>query len=303
MRLKTFILTGLFMWLCSGLLVVPVRADSVLNVAVSIVPQKYFVEKVGGEFVDVVVMVPPGASPERYEPKPRQMVALSQAKIYFSCGIEFEEAWLDKIAASNPGMRVVHTEEGIEKRWMEGHDHVEGGPGSVSEREESHGHWIKDPHIWLSPPLVMVQARNVLNALLDADSAHRDSYETNYAGFIKELVDLDLAIKNVFWGRGRNLSFMVLHPAWGYFAEAYGLKQIPVEVEGKEPKAQDLQRLIVEAKKQGIKVIFVQPQFSTTAAQTIANAIGGRTLFADPLAGDWAKNLRDVAAAVAAVTK
>jgi zinc transport system substrate-binding protein len=274
-----------------------------VKVFVSILPQKYFVEKLGGDLVDVSVMVAPGASPATYEPKPRQMVALARARIYFGIGVPFEKNWLEKIGATNPRMLVVHTENGIEKMVMkQEHRHSrEGLEGPEAERETHHG--IRDPHVWLSPPLVMLQARNILNALLTVDPVHRAVYEQNYKSFIVEIVSLDEEIRTVFAGRGEDLEFMVFHPAWGYFARAYGLEQVAIELEGKEPKPAELERLVHDAREKKVKVVFVQPQFSQQTARTIARAIGGQVAVADPLAPDWCNNLRAVAARFKAALK
>ena len=255
-------------------------AGEKINVFVSIVPQKYFAEKIGGTLVNVSVMVQPGASPATYEPKPRQMVALSNAKIYFAIGVPFEKQWLKKIAAANSKMLIVHTQEGVEKKPMRA-DKPKG---------------IKDPHIWISPPLVIIQARNMLNALVAIDPDRKAVYEAGYQKFVIEIEKLDAELKVIFSGKGKGAEFMVFHPAWGYFANAYGLTQIPVEIEGKEPKPADLQRLVKYAKERGIKVIFVQPQFSVANANVIAQAIDGQISFANPLALNWADNLRQIAA-------
>lgn len=269
-----------------------------IEVFVSIVPQKYFVERIGGESVQVSVMVQPGANPATYEPKPRQMVALSKAKAYFAIGVPFEAVWLNRISLANPGMTVIHTEEGIERRTMEGHLHGEEGH-SIKEKgegEEVEDHQVvKDPHIWLSPRLVKVQARNTLNGLLRIDPTRATSYEKNYKRFIAEIDALDKEIKGIFDGKGEGKVFMVFHPAWGYFAQAYGLEQVAVEMEGKEPGPVDLRELIHYAREEGIKAIFVQPEFSTKSAKAIAGAIQGEVIFANPLALDWADNLKKVA--------
>ena len=269
-----------------------------IEVFVSIVPQKYFVERIGGESVKVSIMVQPGANPATYEPKPRQMVALSKAKAYFAIGVPFETVWLNRISAANSGMTVIHTEEGIEKRIMEDHLHGEEGYSAQEEEEreqaEEH-HGVKDPHIWLSPRLVKVQARNILNGFLRIDPARGASYEKNYKSFIAEIYALDTEIKGIFAGKGGGMAFMVFHPAWGYFAQAYGLEQVAVEMEGKEPGPVDLRELIRHAREEGIRVIFVQPEFSTKSAETIAKAIEGEVVFANPLALDWADNLKKVA--------
>jgi len=270
-----------------------------LPVFVSIVPQKYFVQQIGKDLVDVQVMVQPGANPATYEPKPRQMADLSKTKVYFSIGVPVENAWLKKIAAANPKMKVAHTDHGIEKIHMAAHHHHHDKEDEHHEKGENHeegehGHSGLDPHIWLSPPLVMTQARTILSVLQEVDPTHRAAYEANYKVFISGIVNLDLDLKNIFAGK-RGLQFMVFHPAWGYFAQAYGLEQVPIEIEGKDPKSAQLKELIKHARENGIKVVFVQPQFSTKSAKLVAKEIGGEVAFVDPLAENWSANLREVA--------
>ncbi len=280
-----------------------------IPVFVSIVPQKYFVEKIGAERVDVQVMVQPGASPATYEPKPGQMADLSKARVYFAVGVPFENAWLDKIAASNPAMMIVHTDQGIQKIPMAVHhhgeekiahfkkdedhpavDHQRAADSDLAGRRPSE----LDPHIWLSPPLVIRQADTILKALQAIDPSHRSDYEANYQAFVSEIKALDDELRNILAGR-QGEHFMVFHPSWGYFARAYGLEQVAAEMEGKVPKPAQLKELIVRARVLDIKVIFVQPQFSTKSAELIAREIGGQVVFADPLAEDWPDNLRKVA--------
>jgi zinc transport system substrate-binding protein len=274
-------------------------AAAPVKVYVSILPQKYFVEKIGGELVDVSVLVKPGASPATYEPKPKQMVDLAKTRVYFAIGVPFEKAWLDKIASTNASMLVVHTEVGIEKIPMKAHhQHRQDAEQHHQESAEEHDPHlgVEDPHVWLSPPLVMVQARNILQALVAVDPAHRARYEKNASDFIMELVALNQELREILAVKAEGTKFMVFHPSWGYFAHAYGLEQVPIEIEGKEPKPAELEYLILTAKQRGIKVVFVQPQFSSQTAETIARHIGGKVAFADPLAANWADNLREVAA-------
>ena len=271
-----------------------VRAADALAVMVSIVPQKYFVEKIGGDRVDVSVMVLPGANPATYEPRPRQMVALIRAEIYFTIGVPFEKIWLAKFADVNPNMRIVHTEDGIEKIPMMDRFHHE-GKDRLPEAEGHSHHGTEDPHIWLSPSLVQIQSRNILEAFLRIDPENRDQYIANYDAFMKEATDLDRRIRGVFKGKGEGAAFMVLHPSWGYFARTYGLEQISVEIEGKEPKGRQVRHLIELSKQVSVKAIFVQPQFSRKSANTIAKAVGCRVIIADALAENWAENLLSVA--------
>ena len=288
-----------------------------LPVFVSIVPQKYFVQQIGKDLVEVQAMVQPGASPATYEPKPKQMADLSKTKVYFAIGVPFENAWLGKIAAANSNMRVVNTDHGIEKIAMTAHHHHDDHEEEHHDKGEHHGeaehghekgehhdedehgkdhheHTGLDPHIWLSPPLVKIQARTILAALQEADPAHRSVYEANFKAFIAQIDQLDADLKKTFAGK-KDLQFMVFHPAWGYLAHTYGLMQVPIEIEGKDPKPAQLKKLIQHARENKIKVVFVQPQFSTKSAKLVAREIGGQVAFANPLAEDWMANLRQVA--------
>lgn len=275
-----------------------------LPVFVSILPQKYFVRQIGRELVDINVMVPPGASPATYEPKPRQMAAISKARIYFAIGVPFENAWLGKISAANPKMDVVHTDRNIEKIPISGHRHDEKDHHHGHEKNEAYQneHGALDPHIWLSPPLVKIQARTILAVLQQADPSHKELYEANCKKFEAEIDALDSQLKQIFAGKN-DLRFVVFHPSWGYFADAYGLKQVPIEVEGKAPKPAQLKNLIETVKAKKIKIIFVQPQFSTKSAKLVAREIGGHVAFADPLAEAWLSNLQEVAIKFRAAVK
>ena len=281
------------------LLISTASAEERIPVFVSIAPQAYFVQQIGKDLVDVQILVEPGADPHTYEPKPQQMVALSRAKLYFAVGIEFEKARLGKITEMNPNLRVVHTDHGILKLPMAAHAHhgdAEHQALSPTHAGEDHEHGSEnlDPHIWLSPPLVMLQARSILTALQEVDPAHRSVYESNYRAFILELVDLDAQLRATFDGL-KGASFMVFHPSWGTFAHTYGLKQVSIELEGKSPKPVQLKELIEHARAEGIKVVFVQPQFSAKSAEQISKAIDGRVAVVDPLARDWATHLRQAA--------
>ena len=275
-------------------------AGQSLPVFVSILPQKYFVEKIGGDLVTVSVMVRPGANPHVYEPRPNQMAALSKARLYMAIGVTFEDVWLPRLAKLNPRMRTVHSDKGIDKMAMVSHHHADEEtvhPPRDPRLKDAHrgeAQGSLDPHVWVSPPEVKIISRNILEALVDIDPANSGTYQSNYEAFIEEIEELDRDLKKIFLDK-RGLKFMVFHPAWGYFARAYGLEQIPVELEGKEPKPEHLKTLIEQSRREGIKIIFVQPQFSTKSAETIAKAIDGQVIFADPLAEDWEQNVREQA--------
>jgi zinc transport system substrate-binding protein len=264
---------------------------------VSIAPQQYFVQKIGGDLVDVSVLVAPGADPHTYEPKPRQMAELAKTAVYFAVGVDFEKAWMKKIAAANPRMRIVPTDSGIAKIDIARHHHqvLDKGQKDAHGKDKHHHdpEGTADPHVWLSPPLVKVQAGHIRDALVAVDSANRTRYEENYTAFIQEIDTLDANLKTLF-ADSQGTRFMVFHPSWGYFAQAYGLEQVPIEIEGKDPKPAQLKKLIQHAKENGIKVIFVQPQFSMKSAEMVSREINGQVVAADPLAENWTENLLEV---------
>ncbi len=286
-----------------------------IAVFTSILPQEYFVERIGGDRVQVQALVAPGSSPATYEPTPRQMAALSEATILFRIGVPFENAFVPKIEGMAKGLLIVDTRKGITLREMKAHHHhgedCDDGEGhdkaNHEEDNDDHRH-VKgqtaccgqdgtDPHVWLSPHLVKVQARTIADALIETDPAGKPTYEKNLATFLKELDDLDAKLVEAL-APVKGKTFMVFHPAWGYFADAYGIQQEPIEIEGKDASGLQLARMIDMARNEGVRVIFVQPQFSTRSAERVAEAIGGAVVPIDPLARDYVDNLERVAAAV-----
>jgi len=244
-------------------------ADADVNVAVSLLPQKYFLEHIGGEHVAVLVMVEPGHDPISYEPKPGQLEALKERTAYFSTGVPFEDVWLDDITAANSAMTIVDMTQGIEL--------VDG-----------------DPHIWLAPKLVETQARTIYEALVQLDPAHQADYQANLDAFLAELDALDDYIASTLQGVAGK-KFIVYHPAWGYFARDYGLEMIPMEIDGREPDDARMNELAALAKAEGIGVVFVQREFNEALGQELALQIDGRTIPLSPLNPNWESNLRSVA--------
>ncbi len=263
-----------------------------LDITVSILPQEYFVEKIGGDRVEVNIMVEPGASPATYEPKPQQMKALSEAEAYVSIGVPFEKAWMDKIKGANPQMLVIDSAQGIERMEMVAHHH-HGEAEAEHDHDHDHGAETLDPHIWLSPQLVKLQAENIYQGLVKIDPENEAEYQANLAQFLTEIDQLDRQIKQNLTGI-ENRQFIVFHPAWGYFARDYDLEQVSIEVGGQEPSAAELGEIVKEAQEEKIKVIFAQPEFSTKSAETIAQEIDGKVLLITPLAPDWSNNLLQV---------
>ena len=281
-----------------------IAAFTILNASkqeltVSISPQKYFVQKIVKDKFDINVMVKPGASPHTYEPKSSQMKSLSNSKIYFYTGVSFENAWLDKFKLSAKNTIFVDTAVGIEKLAMEAHSH-EGEEHNEHKDEAKHDHENEalDPHIWLDPILVKIQAKNIYDAIVKIDSQNSDFYKTNYEEFLKELDLLNNELETILKPYEKR-AFMVFHPSWGYFAKRYNLEQISVEVEGKEPKPNELVELIKDAKIHDIKIVFVSPQFSQKTAKTISSSINAKVVSIDALDENWASSILSTAKEIA----
>ncbi len=263
-----------------------------LVVFVSILPQKHFVQRIAGDRAAVRVLVPPGANPATYEPTPSQMKDLSRAAVYFRIGVPFETAWIPRIRALYPHLKIVSTDAEIHKRHLPRHHHPR--PGASKASSDSSGH-LPDPHVWLAPHLVLLQARCIAQTLMHLDPEYASHYEANYKRFALDLVNLDFELFHRFQDVGDSRRFLVFHPSWGYFADAYGLEQIAIETEGKEIRPGDLKALIQKARSLGIRTLFVQPQFSRRPAEVLAGALGARIVVLDPLAENWAENLREAA--------
>lgn len=266
------------------------RADTQkkIPVFVSILPQAFFVDKIGGDRVVVDVLVQPGQSPHTYAPTPRQMGRLAEARVYFRIGVAFENGLIPKLQSTMPELLIVDTRQGITLEKMTAHEEEEAGH---SHEEEL------DTHIWLDPLLVKKQAAIIKDALVQLDPDGRSLYEKNLAAFCTELDALHARLSTAL-APLRGKSFFVFHPAFGYFAKTYGLKQIAVETGGNAPSARHLAALIESAREKGVRVLFVQPQFSQKSAETVARAIDGVVVALDPLAKDYFTNMTGIAEAL-----
>ncbi len=263
-----------------------------INAVVSILPEQTFVKAIGGEKVNISLMVTPGSSPHTYEPKPSQMLAVSKADLYFAIGVEFENVWLPKFKNLNPHLAFVDLSEGIEKLPMLSAAHT---CSSTHEAHEHHEHASsegkKDPHIWTSPANVKRIARHIYEALSKHDPSNIKYYKENLEAFVKTIELTDQRLKKMFDTYKGPRTFMVFHPSWGYFAKDYGLEQIAVEIEGKSPKPRELVALIKKAKEKQVSAIFTQPEFSDASAKIIASELGIPVVKSSPMAQDWSDNL------------
>jgi len=264
-----------------------VQAQDKIGIVVSIAPLAEFVEQVGGERVSVFVMIPPGGNPHTYEPAPGQLKEINNAKLYVKVGsgVEFELAWLDKLLALNKKLVVCDSGKGIRLLAMAEHHH-----DKEHGAEDHHHHGGTDPHIWNSLSNAIIIVGNIRDSLVTLDPAHAAEYRKNAAVYIVKLNQLKKQLAKQLIAV-ENKKFIVFHPSFAYFAADYGLQEIAVEVNGKEPSAKELAQLIDEAKEEKVKVIFASPQFSAKSAKVIAQAIGGQVVFVDPLAHGYLENI------------
>jgi zinc transport system substrate-binding protein len=303
MKFKSF----LIVWIaCIAMLPAQALAKNPINVYVSILPQKYFVERIAGEYATVQVLVKPGKSPSTYSPSPDQIKELTTSDLFFRIGVPFENGFLHKIKAISGAIQIVDTRKGIALREMKFHDH--GDPHhNDTDHNETEPHKTengqetnpqdpigKDPHIWMSPLLVKTQARTMAAALISFDPENSATYEQNLEIFIRDLNDLHKQLTTTldpFQGE----TIFVFHPVFGYFTDTYGLKQMAIETMGKSPRGKQLSAIIKKAKLNKTRVLFVQPQFDRHAAQKISSAIKGSVVSIDPLAFDYLSNMETIA--------
>ena len=265
------------------------RAVESVQAFVSIAPQAYLVERVGGPHVAVRVLVGPGQNHHTFEPTPRQLADLAGARVYFAIGLPFEKRLIEKIRAANPAMPIVDTREGVALRHMEeadAHDEAEAGHGAF------------DPHVWLSPLNAKILAANIAKGLRELDPPHAGDFDRNLETLSHDLDEVHARLAQTL-APFKGQALYVYHPAFGYFADAYGLRQASVEIEGKEPTARQITDLIDRAKRDRVRVIFVQAQFPKKSAEAIAKEIGGTVVAIDPLSRDYLANLEEIARKIA----
>lgn len=279
------------------------RAEPVLQVATSIPPHKYLIERIGGDRVTARAMVLPGQNPHTFEPTPKQVGELARCSLFFSTGMPFEEQLLERLKGIDPGLKVLDLQEGVAMRKftqdeLDAHEAEEKAAGVHEEEGPGHDESV-DPHTWMSPRIAKQQAETIMKGLAAADPEGAAGYKERYGLLTADLEALDLELAQTLTPlKGKDL--LVYHPAFGYFADAYGLRQSAVETGGREPNARQLRDLIKRAKAAGARVIFVQPQFSKVSAQTVAAQIGGTVVSLDDLAENYPANLRQIAQSVRA---
>ena len=263
--------------------------DGRITVAVSLQPYATLVKMLGGDRVNVVTLLPPGADPHNFEPKPAVIKAFSVAQVYFTDGSGLDKTWMPRFLGANKNVQVVDISKGIE--WMKS-----------EEEHGAHGHHHDeemDPHIWTSPTRMRFLAQNIFQELKKLDPKYVIDY-VNRASMVQDelaLVERQLNEAVISMPKDRR-SFIVFHPTYGYLAKDFKLKQYTIEVNGKEPKPRDLANLVKVGRKNGVKTVFVQPQFSKRAAETIAKELGAVVVETDPLSADFIGNTQKFTKAI-----
>lgn len=255
----------------------------------SILPLQYFTDQITGKSYTCEVMVPPGVGPETYNPTPRQMAEMSKAGAYFANGfLGFEEAYLNKFQSINPGLTFINTSTGVNLIHAEGHDH-----GDVQHEKGV------DPHTWSSPEGARIIARNIFDGMVKIDPANKEKFQANLDKLLAKIDSIDGAVKTIL-SNIPSRTFMVFHPALGYFARQYGFEQLSIEFEGKVPTPRHIQNIVLQAKSQKIAYIMIQKEFDIENAEIVSNETGSKIIQIDPLAYDWPNEMISLARKMAA---
>lgn len=262
-------------------------------VSVSILPQKYFVDKIAGNLLQVNVLVPPGSSPHNYEILPSQMKDLARSKAWLQIGLlTFEDALKEKLASVNKNVAMVNCSEGVNP--------IEGSDVHEEEHEPGHAHTeVYDPHIWLAPAETKIIAQNTLKALKTSFPEHATEFEANYTRFSSEIDSLTLVINQQLSGLN-NRHILIFHPALAYYARQFNLEQVALEMNGKEPSPRHMKEIVDLAHARHIHVIFIQKEFDAAFARQLSREINGQVVVIDPLDYNWESQIMDITQKIAA---
>ena len=273
MKIGIVIILTALLAACSG------HEDKARTISVSILPQRYFVERIAGDYVKVNVMIPPGANPAVSDLSTEQLRALHHSSVYFAVGyLPFELSNLYPFLDGQKDILLVKQSVGMD---------LEEGTCNHGHEHEHVSHEINfDPHVWMSPKFAKMMAFNILDVLTEKFPEQREVFKNNYDRFCVEIDSIDQAARRIISVK-ENKTFLIYHPALTYFAKDYGMEQISIEDEGKEPSPTHLKGVIDTCRTKGIKIIFIQHQFDVANAQAIAKEIGGEVISIDPLSPDW----------------
>ncbi len=265
-----------------------------VKVFVTIGPQRYFVERIGGTRVTVEVLVAPGRDPHTFDPSPRQVSRLSSADVYFTIGMPFEKGLVPKLRQANPLLPVIDTLAGLDLLYGVPHYHYDEAGNAIL-----HGADEPDTHVWLGLREVRSQIAVIRDALIARDPAGEEVYRTRWQAFDNEIQAMDSRFAGMLAPlRGR--SILVFHPAFAYFVNSYGIRQLAIELEGKQPSPRHLERIIDQALRDGARTVFTQSEFPLRSAEIIAQAVGGTVIVLNPLDPDWMQVMETLASAIAA---
>lgn len=253
----------------------------------TILPQKWVVDRIVGDKFEVISIVDKGRDYHTFEITPSLLKKIGEASVYFSLGFgDAEKNMLDKVRGTFPNLRIVDVSSGVYKlRYRHRHHHS-------SHHQHHHGRF--DPHIWTSPLNMKIVAKNVYEEVVRIDPQNKDFYQKNYQKLLEDLDKLHEELKQIL-EPVRGKKFMVFHSTFRYFERDYDVYEVAIEQEGKEPTPKELSRIIEEAKRNNIKVVFTQPAFSQNSARIIANEIGGRVVEIDHVDYEYIENMKKIA--------
>jgi zinc transport system substrate-binding protein len=265
-------------------------------IAVSIMPQEWFVARVGGDRARTLVLAGPGQNPHNYEPTPKQISGLAEARAWILSGTEFEISLRPKIEKLFPNLPIIDGTAGVTFRKLEEHNYDDDG-----NNDHNNGYDISsleiDRHTWLGSQPAKILAAHIRDTLSIIDPEGAEYYNENFMALVQN-IDAEFAILRRELAPLKGSNVFVYHPSFGYFLDEFGITQQAVETGGKSPGPRQLSRLIALAKEEQPSAIFVQAQFPVTAAQTVADAVGAVIINIDPLAYNWLDNIRYMAEAL-----
>jgi len=273
------------------------KTDGIKTLSVTIEPQKYFLKAIVGDHYNINCVVPSGTNPESADFTPAQMINLDKSIAYFKIGyLGIENSLIDKVTKGNDLIKIIDCSDGIriigDTHSHDHHDH------DGHQHCHHHGHIGGDPHTWSSVTSAKIMVQNMYKAVLELDKENEVTYQANYNNLISEINATDSIIRS-YLAKAPAKAFIIYHPALSYFAEEYGLTQYSIEHEGKNPSPSQLKTLIDTAKSEGVKVVFIQREFDTKNAETIAKAIGGKTVPLNLLSYNWSEEMIKIAKALA----
>ncbi len=273
-------------------------ADGKLQITVSILPQKYFIERIGGDRVRVQVLAGEGQNPHSYDPTPKQMAAFANTSAWILSGTDFETALKPKVVSQYPSLVIIDGTAGVRFRKMEEHSHEGDNDHDNKNSDDAHGKGVNiDRHTWLGLSPSKIMAGHVRDLLVEVDPAGKDIYESNCQALVTDIDSVFSNLKKTLKPLSGK-TVLVFHPSFGYFLDEFGIRQEAVETGGKEPNAKALSFLIEGAKADKTPAIFVQSQFPVNAAKTVADAVGAEVVMLDPLSPDWLENIKKMGAAL-----